>query len=302
MARSLDTAEERLSRGGIAEATMRGERPLRGGYFTSLGASYTHSLQLILRRQRLLLAAGIALLPVLIPIALAFLSTGQYADDGSIIFNRMATDVYIVLLAPLLALFFASMLVGEEVEMQTLPYLLTRPIPRSAWVFGRYFAYLTITASISLASLGLTFTGSTALAGLGFNVIDLKLLAHYGAVNVVALAAYGAFALFLGAVTKRPIVIGVLVLYGWQQLANFVPGLIDFLTIQKYTDALLPTMVAMRHNVELQTAIGAYNKEVILVGAVKAGITLAVITVLFLAVSVFTVRRREYASARAVGS
>jgi len=298
----LDTAEEKLSRGGIAGAVLQGERPRRGGYMTYLTASYGHSLQMLVRRQRLLLAAGIALLPVLIPIALAFLSTGQYADDGSIIFNRMARDVYIILLAPLLSLFFASMLVGEEVEMQTLPYLLTRPVPRSAWVFGRYLAFLTVAALILVSSMVLTFTGCTALSGLGFNAVDLRLLAHYCAVAVAGLCAYGAFAVFLGAVTKRPIVIGVLVLYGWQQLANFVPGLIDFFTIQKYTDALLPAMVAMRHNVEMQTVLGSYNKEVILVGAINAGLTLAGITAGFLLWTVYTVRRREYASARAVGS
>jgi len=298
----LDTAEEQLGRGGIAGIQIKGERPKRGGYFTYFSASYGHSLQLIVRRQRLLLAAGIAMLPVLIPIALAFLSTGQYADDGSIIFNRMAQDVYIILLAPLLSLFFASMLVGEEVEMQTLPYLLTRPIPRSAWVLGRYSAFLTVATVITVSSMALTFTGCTALSGLGFNAIDLKLLAQYCGVAVAGLCAYGAFSIFLGAVTKRPIVIGVLVLYGWQQLANFVPGLIDFFTIQKYTDALLPSMIALRHNIEMQTALGSYNKEVIMVGAFKAGLTLAAITVVFLLLTVRTVRQREYASARAVGS
>ena len=71
-------------------------------------------------------------------------------------------------------------------------------------------------------------------------------VAHYSGVALLGLLAYGAVTMFLGAVTKRPIVIGVLLLYGWQRVATAVPGLIDFLTVQKYTDTLLPALAEER--------------------------------------------------------
>ena len=50
-------------------------------------ASFGHSLMLMLRRQRLILAAVIALLPVAIPLALAFLGGERLDETGYEIFH-----------------------------------------------------------------------------------------------------------------------------------------------------------------------------------------------------------------------
>jgi ABC-type transport system involved in multi-copper enzyme maturation permease subunit len=275
--------------------------PPNRGYANAAAASFSHALILMLRRQRVLLAAGITMLPVIIPLALAFLLNSQYSDDGNVNFIRLAEDIYINVLAPLLALFFATMLVGEDAESQTLPYTLTRPIPRSAWVLGRFAAYGVVSCAILCTSLFITFAACTTLEGLSFAPDDLRLAAHYAAVACANLFATGALTMFLGAYFKRPIVVGVLLLYGWQYLANLVPGVVDFLTIQKYTDALLPQLAESRHNVEIRTALLTYSKEIFMVSASKALLTLAGIVVGFVAATVITVRRREFASARAAG-
>lgn len=284
-----------------AEGALLPPAPAPAGYPNAFAASFGHAIVLMLRRQRVLLAAGITMLPVIIPLALAFLSTSQFSDDGNNIFIRLSEDLFINVLAPLLALFFATMLVGEDAESQTLPYTLTRPIPRSAWVLGRYTAYAIVATAILWISHAVTFAACTTLEGLGFALDDLRLAAHYAAVGCASLLATGALAMFLGAYFKRPIVIGVLFLYGWQYLANLVPGVVDFLTIQKYTDALLPQLAESRHNVEIRTALLTYSKEIFMVSATKAVITLAAIVVVFLAATILTVRRREFASARAAG-
>jgi ABC-type transport system involved in multi-copper enzyme maturation permease subunit len=276
-------------------------QPRPGGYWGYLSASWGHALILMVRRQRIVLAALITFLPVLIPLAMAFLSPSQFAEDGSKVFSRMMEQVHIDVLAPLLALFFASMMVGEDIELQTIPYVLTRPIPRSAWVLGRYFAYMTVASIILVVSCALAFAACTALEKLAFDQVGLTLLAHYSGVCVMALLGYGAVAIFLGATTRRPIVIGVVLLYGWQRLAMTVPGLIDFMTIQKYTDALLPKLATQRNNVEVQTMLGTFQKEVFAISAGKAGIFLVVIAAAFLIGTVIAVRVREFSAARAIG-
>ena len=75
-------------------------------------ASFGHSLMLMLRRQRLILAVVISMLPVVIPLAMALFSTAQFADSGFDVFTKMAKEAHINVLAPLLALFFATMIVG----------------------------------------------------------------------------------------------------------------------------------------------------------------------------------------------
>ena len=287
---------------GSTEARGFGAPPPRAGFFNGLRAAFGHASLMMLRRQRLILAAVITLLPVLIPLAMAFLSASQFADDGAKTFVSLVEIVHINVLAPLLALFFACMLVGEDVETQTISYVLTRPISRTAWVVGRFGAYLMVSAGILLLSMFLTFAACTALAEFGFNRADVILMLQYLGIASLALLAYGALSIFLGAVTKRPIIVGVLLLYGWQKLTRVVPGFIDFLTIQKYTDALLPRLATQRDNAEIQTALGAFQRKVFLIGAAKAATTLVVITLVFLALTVITVRWRQYSATRAAGS
>ena len=264
-------------------------------------ASFGHSLMLMLRRQRLILAVVISMLPVVIPLAMALFSTAEFAESGFDVFTKMAKEAHINVLAPLLALFFATMIVGEDVESRTIPLMLTRPMPRSAWVLGRFTAYMGVTSLILGASMLLTFAASTALSELSFNRDGLWRLATHEFAMVMALMANGALALLLGALTRRPIIIGVLVLYGWQRLAMVVPGIIDFMTIMKYTNALLPsTMVAK--TAAQQEVLTKYTKTEFLVAAPKAALVLLCITAILLGVAIVVTRIREYATDRAAGS
>ncbi|MFM1920956.1 MAG: hypothetical protein RLZZ303_2590 [Candidatus Hydrogenedentota bacterium] len=277
-------------------------RPPRGGYLLYLWASFGLALAIILRRQRLILATGVAMLPVVVPLMLAFFSTSEFSENGNEVFVSLVERLHIDVLCALLALFFASMQVGEDVETNTLIYMLTRPISRSAWVLGRFLAYALVTSLIVLSSIVFTFVACSSLEGLGMTARDLTLLAHYCGVAVMAVAGYGAVAMFLGAATRRPIVYGVLLLYFWQGLAMIVPGLVDFLTIKKYTDAMLPALARARGIVEIETSMGTFQKEVLIIEGVPALFTLIGIIVAFLLWTVHTVRNREYVSGRAAGS
>lgn len=264
-------------------------------------ASFGHSLTLMLRRQRIILAAVISFLPVAIPLAMAFFQTSQFAADGVAVFDKMAREAHINTLAPLLALFFATMIIGEDVESRTIPLMLTRPMPRSAWILGRFVAYVLISTAILGTSMMLTFGASTALAGLAFDADGMEKLVTYEFATFMALLANGALALFLGAVSRRPIVIGVLFLYGWQRLATVVPGVVDFLTIMKYTNELLPVIVDTTNDVVREELL-AFKKQLYLVGAGKAAAMLTTITGILLGLSVVVVRIREYATDRAAGT
>ena len=278
-------------------------RPKRAGYINAVIGSAGHAVTIIMRRKRFAMAAIIAFMPVLIPLALAFLSKAAFADEGNVIFVRLCEQLHMPVLAPLLALFFASMLVAEDVETGTIPYVLTRPIPRSAWVLGRFLAYLLVATSILGMSIVMTFAASATLSKLSLtNTNDLLLLGHYILVAFAALAAYGALAVFLGVFTRRPIVYGVLLLYGWQKIAMIIPGVVDFLTITKYVEALYPVLATQRNVVEVQTALGTFQKQVFAVSATRAVLIIGLVTAAFLISSIIAVRRREYSTGQAAGS
>lgn len=273
-----------------------------GGFYAGLRASCSHTIQLMLRRQRLILAFSIALLPVLLPVSTAMFSAAPFAKPGNEVFVQLVETLQIDALAPLLALFFATMLIGEEVEGQTMIYILTRPIPRSAWILGRYLAYGLVASAIMAISIAFTFASATTLPSFGFTCIDIMLALHYLGVAVAAIFVYGSFTMFIGAMTRWPIVVGVVILYGWQRVATLVPGVVDFLTIKKYTNALLPVLATQRGNQQMQAIIAGFQREEFLVSASKAIIVLIVLTLVFLGLTIFTVRFREYAKGRAVGA
>jgi ABC-type transport system involved in multi-copper enzyme maturation permease subunit len=266
-----------------------------------VSATFAHTLVMTVRRKRAILAGGIALTPVLAPLAMAFLSAAQFGAEGNEIFVEIVDYVYLRTMAPLMALFFGCMLIGEDVEGETIPYFLTRPLPRSAWILGKYFAFMVVAAGLLLPSILLTFFACTTLAEFSVTATNVKLLLHYEGVMVMALLGYGAVCLFLGALVRRPIIVGVVALFAWQRLAVAIPGVIDFITIEKYVVAMLPKLATEGENVVLQTALMEFKRKVFFVGAVKAGATLLVISFALLALTTFVVRWREYSSARALG-
>jgi ABC-type Na+ efflux pump permease subunit len=281
----------------MAEAVLA-PRPGLGRY---IRATYAHTLVMMLRRKRAILAGCVVLAPVLIPLAMAFISASQYAQDGNEFFVELVDYVYLRTLAPLVALFFGCMLIGEDVESETIPYLLTRPMPRSAWVVGKYLAFLVVSAALLVSSILLCFCACIALGGLSISASSVKLLLHYEGVAVMALMGYGAVCLFLGALFKRPVIVGVVVLFAWQRLAMAIPGLIDFFTIEKYVRAMLPKLATERENIVIKTALMEFEKKVFMVGAAKAAAMLVIIPLVLLALTTLVVRWREYSSARAVG-
>jgi ABC-2 type transport system permease protein len=269
-------------------------------YFAYVRVAMGHALVTMLRRRRAILAGVVALVPVLVPLAMAFLSEGAFGGEGNKIFVKMIEYLYLKALVPLLALFFGAMLLGEDVENQTIPYLLTRPIPRFALVLGRFLAFVAVTAGLFIPSVFLTYTACTSLANFSFSGEGIKLMLHYDFVIVMALMGYGALCMFLGAFFKRPIIFGVMIIFPWQRLALYIPGVVDFFTIEKYVVALLPQLAEQREKIVVKTALMEFQKEQFLISAAKAGVVLACITLLLLGLTTLVIRWREYSQARAM--
>jgi ABC-type transport system involved in multi-copper enzyme maturation permease subunit len=277
------------------------DQPRRGTYLNAMRSASGQAITMMVRQKRIILATLICFLPVAIPVMMVFFSSDPYAQEGLETFILLTTNVQIRVLCPLLALFFATMLIGQDVESQTIPFVLTRPIPRSAWIIGRYVAYLCITEIIMALSIFLTFGACTALEGLSLSGGDVKLALHFVGTAAMALIAYGALMMFLGAVSKRPIIIGVVIIYGWQPIANFIPGLIDFLTIKKFVDTLLPSLAEHLMVNKFDTAFGEFTKKAYDVSEIQAIVTLIAIAGVFTMLSVVTVRWRQYATSHAQG-
>jgi ABC-type transport system involved in multi-copper enzyme maturation permease subunit len=157
---------------------------------------------------------------------------------GPAIFGIIIWVVYLRIAIPILGVFYGTSLMADEIEDKTITYLFTRPIRRGAVLVGKYLAYLACTVFVVLPSVMLVYLLIVPMRGsLGGSFIDLlKDLAML----TLGLATYGALFAFIGAKFKRPLLIGLIFIFGWEQAALVIPGYLRNLTIAFYLQALVP--------------------------------------------------------------
>jgi ABC-2 type transport system permease protein len=172
------------------------------------------------------------------------------------------------------------------VEDKTITYLFTRPIPRGAVLIGKYLAYVVCTSLVVLPSVMLVYFLLVPFAQVPATflnlVTDLGLLA-------LGLAVYGAVFAFVGALFKRPLVIGLVFAFGWEQVAMALPGYMKRFTIAYYLQALVPH--AMPADGVISALQGLFRDSP---GIGVSLAWLAVYLVVFLYLAAWTVNRREY--------
>jgi ABC-2 type transport system permease protein len=201
-------------------------------------------------------------------------------------------DIYAVVVAvywirnvlPLTALFFATALVADEVEGRTLTYLLTRPLTRESIFAGKFAAYLATTLALALPSVVLTYfvlLSARGWAAVGPSVGDL-----FRDVGVAALTlvAYGALFALLGVLLKRPVIPGLLFLYGWELMAN-LPGYLPRFTLTAWLRSLI-------HHRPAEEGLAGLFQQVLPVGPALA--VLVVASAAFLAAAAWIFSTREY--------
>jgi hypothetical protein len=157
---------------------------------------------------------------------------------GPAIFGFIIWIVYLRFIVPVLGVFYGTALMADEVEDKTITYLFTRPIPRGAVLVGKYLAYLACTVFVVLPSVVIVYLLVVPLKGsIGAAFPDLlKDLLLIG----VGLAVYGAVFAFVGAKFKRPLLIGLVFVFGWEQATLLFPGYLKQFTVMFYLQAMVP--------------------------------------------------------------
>jgi|EndMetStandDraft_8_1072994.scaffolds.fasta_scaffold381883_1 ABC-2 type transport system permease protein len=208
--------------------------------------------------------------------------------SGPALFGSMIWLMYLRFIVPVLAVFYGTSLIADEVEDKTITYLFTRPIPRGAVMAGKYLAYLVCTIMVVLPSVMIVYFlivpygGGSIAASFPDLVKDLALLA-------LGLIAYGALFAWVGARFKRPLLTGLIFVFGWEQAAMVFPGYLKRFTIAYYLQALVPHTMPSDNLLGMLQAIVRETPSL-----VSCLVSLAVITSLFLWLAIRLVGRREY--------
>jgi ABC-type transport system involved in multi-copper enzyme maturation permease subunit len=271
--------------------------PAAPGFLTSSLRVFDLSLGEMLWSRRTIFMALIVAAPVVIALLIRLLVAlgapmqvgGRDAVrmTGPAIFGLMIWVFYLRFTVPVLGVFYGTSLIADEVEDKTVTYLFTRPIRRGAVLVGKYFAYLACTVFVVLPSVVLVYLLIVPLNGsLGGSFIDLikdlVLLA-------IGLAVYGALFGLVGAKFGRPLLVGLVFIFGWEQAALAFPGYLKKFTIAYYLQALVPH--TMPNDSVISLVQGFFRESP---GLPTSLASLALICGLCLWLAARVVERREY--------
>ncbi len=181
------------------------------------------------------------------PVLLAVVAHVMYAQgtlriDGAGVgaagvFGMMIWVLYLRFIVPVLGVFYGTALIADEVEDKTITYLFTRPVSRGSVLAGKYLAYLVCTTLVVLPSVVIAYFVIVPFAEMSASfrwlVADLGILA-------LGLAVYGALFALVGAVMRRPLLVGLVFAFGWEQVALLMPGYVRRFTVAYYLQALVP--------------------------------------------------------------
>jgi ABC-type transport system involved in multi-copper enzyme maturation permease subunit len=275
------------------EAQTTRTLPAAPGFVTSAVRVFDLSLGEMLWSRRTIFMVLVVGAPVVIAVFLRVLVAlgapvlEQTRMTGPAIFGLMIWVFYLRFTVPVLGVFYGTSLMADEVEDKTITYLFTRPIRRGAVILGKYLAYLGCTVLVVLPSVTVVYLLVVPMNGtLGGSFIalvkDLSLLA-------LGLAVYGALFAFIGAKFKRPLLVGLMFVFGWEQAALAFPGYLKQFTIAFYLQALVPH--AMPNDTTLSLIQGIFRESPPLGTSL---FWLGAIWLTFLALAAWVVERREY--------
>lgn len=209
------------------------------------------------------------------------------AVNGPVIFGLMIWVFFVRFSVPVLGVFYGTSLIADEVDDKTITYLFTRPIPRGAVLLGKYLAFLACTIFVVLPSVVIVWLLIVPIGGsLGASFIDL---AKDLAILALGLAIYGAVFALIGAALRRPLLVGLALVFVWEPLVMALPGYLKLYTVAYYLQGLVPHAMPSDSTMSLIQSIFQETP-----GFGRAVVTLILIEVGCLWLAMRAIERKEY--------
>jgi len=238
-----------------------------------------------LRAKRTRVFILLAMVPVLLVLAARVMeSVGSVsASDVAGFFGHFMLSLYFQLLIPVLALFFGTSIVNEELDNKTLVYLTTVPVPRRQVLLGKYLAAFLLAALLIASGFLLCFLAAS-LTRLGDPDAWGQLGVFLGTA-LLALFCYASLFTALGAFMKKSILVGLFFVFGWESVVQYFPGVTQKFTIVHWVKSLLPIPPGQDSFLIFQLQPSPPLQSVL---------TLLAGGLLFLSIAVFIFERKEY--------
>jgi len=182
------------------------DRHVRGPSLRALWALYVLTLRQHLHGRRWMVSAALFLLPAGLAVFVRATAPDVPPRGMEFIFAFMFIPQALL---PLVALLYASGIVQDEQEEQTITYLLVRPIPKSALYAVKLLAAVTTTVVLTVLFTALTYAAIYA-GGKGAEHDAVARCFRAMGVHALAVAAYCAVFGLISLLTRRVLIVGIL--------------------------------------------------------------------------------------------
>ncbi len=193
-------------------------------------------------------------LPLIAP-GLELVRAGAGAK-GAVGFVETLTTFYFARVNLIVVLFLGCGALGEEIEGKTLPYLLTRPVPRAALLLGRWLTAIATAAVLLGASFVALYLATAGQLGFEALLVDLPVLGWALVGLALSLFAYCAFFVLLSVLVRWPLLVGLTLLFVWEEWAATMPGTTARYTVLHHVYTLLARMSGDEGYVNLARPFG----------------------------------------------
>ena len=264
-------------------------------FFTGARRIFSLSIGEMLWSRRTIFMALVVGSPVLVALVARIVQSAGIAPlrvngvqvDAVSMFGAIIWLLFLWFIVPVLGVFYGTSLIADEVDDKTITYLFTRPVRRGAVVVGKYMAYLLCTTLVVLPSVMIVYFLMVPFRQIPASFISLVI--DLGVLGL-GLAAYGALFALIGAAVKRPLVVGLVFVFGWELVTLVMPGYLKRFTLAYYLQTLVPHAMPTGDTVSLLQ--GAVFREPPSVAVSIGVLVLAIVGSLALAARV--AEQREY--------
>ncbi len=165
----------------------------------------------------------LASLPMLIAFIMLYAHESRSVDflEAS---RGLFDGLILLFVIPVIALIFSSAILREEIQTQTINYLVLKPISRATIALSKWLATMVLVVLLvvySIVTMALVFNDS---ASVGTYLIS----------GLLAALAYGAFYFLLSLLMDRVLISGFIYLIAWEGLVASISQQAKYLSIRYY--------------------------------------------------------------------
>jgi ABC-2 type transport system permease protein len=202
-----------------------------GVSLTVLWTLYVLTLRQYSHGKRWMVIAGLFFLPAGLAVLIRYLDPNVPSLVLEFLFAFMLIPQALL---PLLALLYASGMIQDEQEEQTITYLLVRPLPRWALYVVKLLATLSTTMVLTVLFTAITYAAIYIGRADSVEAI-IRRCAQAAGIHALAVATYCCLFGLLSLLTKRTLIVGILYSVIFEGLLANLPFGIRLLTIIYYT-------------------------------------------------------------------